>query len=401
MKTINVADGVHVLTTNVEGILFEEMWEMPKGVTLNSYVVKGEKAAIIDGFCAWDGVPETLYKLLEETGVKPEDIDYAIINHMEPDHSGWIEDFKKLNDHFKIYTNKKAADILNIFYGYVDNVVVIKDGDTLDLGGGKELLFKTTPNVHWPDTMVTLEQSTGTLFTCDMYGTFGKMESSIFADEIPADEKEELLDEEIRYYSNVLATFNKPAQKAIAKARELEPKIIAPGHGPIYRKNPEEVLDRYEKITKFSDGEALEEVAIIWGSMYGMTEKAVENVKEQLDEKGVKYNDLHLPHVSDGEVLSKAIRSKYWIIAAPTYEMSLLPSMAHTLDELARKKIDNKKCIYFGSFGWGSKVSKELPKFVEESKMKWEILDMLQFKGALDKEAEERIKDAVNMLLNA
>ncbi len=400
MKTIKIADGIHALTTNVEGILFEEMWEIPEGVTLNSYLVKGEKTAIIDGFCAWDGVPETLYKLLEDTGVKPEEVDYAIINHMEPDHSGWIEDFKKINDHFQIYTNKKAAEILKAFYGYVDNVTTVKDGEILDLGAGKELVFKTTPNVHWPDTMFTFESATKTAFTCDMYGTFGKLENSNFADELSEEEMEVILDEEIRYYTNVLGTYDNFVQKAIAKLREMKPEIIAPGHGPIYRENANEVIDRYEAISKFSAGEAREEVAILWGSMYGMTGKAVEFVKEVLDEKGIKYHDLHTPYVSEGEVLSKVSRSKYMLIAAPTYEFNLFPAVAHMLDELARKKVDNKKCIYLGSFSWGSKASKELEKIIEENKMKWEMLDIVQFKGAMDDEAKEKIKASVGILLN-
>ncbi len=401
MKSLKIVDDIYVLSTSVSDILFEEMWEIPNGVSLNSYLVKGEEStAIIDGFCDWDGVPETLFELLGNIDVKPEDINYAIINHMEPDHTGWIKAFSEINDHFKIYTNKKAAEILNHFYGIVDNVEVVKEGDTIDLGGGKVISFHMAPNVHWPDTMMSLEESTKTLFTCDFYGSFGSLDKTVFADELSAEEKELIVDEEIRYYSNVLGTFNAAAKKALIKSKSLEPKVIAPGHGPIYRDNPSEVIDRYEAITKFYDGEALEEVAILWGSMYGMTEKAVGLAKEELDKMGVKYHDLHVPYVHSGEILSKVCRSKYLIIAAPTYEFNLLPSVVHELDEIARKKIDNKKCIYFGSFGWASKATKELEKLVEEYKMNWDIKEMIQFKGSLEDENKTKIADAIKILIN-
>ena len=116
MKRIRVAEDIYMLTMNVEGMLFEGIWEIGNGVTLNSYIVKGDKTAIIDGVIGWDGVPETLYKNLEEINVDPKDIDYLIVNHMEPDHSGWIENFKKINDDFTILCTEKAAKLVSSFY---------------------------------------------------------------------------------------------------------------------------------------------------------------------------------------------------------------------------------------------------------------------------------------------
>ena len=135
-----IADNIKLLSMNVEGLLFEGMWDMPEGVTLNSYIVKGDKTAIIDGFCVWDGVPETLFKLLEEADVTLESIKYLIINHMEPDHTGWIADFRKLHSDFEIYCTKEAAALLNAFYGHTENIHEITDGEVLDLGGGSGIL---------------------------------------------------------------------------------------------------------------------------------------------------------------------------------------------------------------------------------------------------------------------
>jgi len=113
MKKLKIADGIHMLTMNVEDILFEGIWELANGVTLNSYIVQGEKTAIIDGVIGWDGIPETLYKNLEDIGVDPKNIDYLIVNHMEPDHSGWISNFRKIKDDFTViclYQDKFYGD---------------------------------------------------------------------------------------------------------------------------------------------------------------------------------------------------------------------------------------------------------------------------------------------------
>jgi len=147
MRKVKIADGVHMFTLNVDNVLFEGIWELASGVTLNSYVVQGEKTAIIDGVIGWDGVPETLYNSLGEIGVDPKEIDYLIVNHMEPDHSGWISNFMKIKDDFTIVCTDKAAKMVSSFYGE-DRIRVVKEGDTLDLGKGKVFSFHPVPNVQ-------------------------------------------------------------------------------------------------------------------------------------------------------------------------------------------------------------------------------------------------------------
>ena len=274
-----------MLTMNVEEILFEGIWELANGVTLNSYLVQGEKTALIDGVIDWDGVPETLYKNLEEIGVEPQDIDYLIVNHMEPDHSGWIANFRKIKDDFTVICTDKAARMVASFYGE-DRIRIVKEGDTLDLGKGKVLSFHPVPNVHWPDTMYTYERDTKTLFSCDMFGAFGRMGDHCFDDELTPEETDFFEIEGIKYYSNVMTTFTPSVRKAIAKAKELDVKIIAPGHGPVYRKNPQRIIADYARFTRYAEGAGKNEVTILWGSMYGMTRKAVDFVEGILQREG-------------------------------------------------------------------------------------------------------------------
>jgi len=395
MKKFKIADGIYMFTINVEDILFEGIWEIGNGVTLNSYIVQGEKTAIIDGVIGWDGIPETLYENLEEIGVDPKSIDYLIVNHMEPDHSGWISNFKKIKDDFTVICTEKAAKMVKSFYGG-DNIRIVKEGDTLDLGKGKVLSFHPVPNVHWPDTMYTYETSTKTLFSCDMFGAFGRIGEHCFDDELTPEEVEFFEFEGIKYYSNVMTTFTPSLRKAIEKAKTLEINIIAPGHGPVYRKNPQKIIDDYYRFSQYAEGAGKNEVTILWGSMYGMTKKAVDYVESILQREKVKYNKIEMPIESDSEMIATVFKSAGVIIAAPTYEYKLFPPIAAALDEIGRKKITGKLAFRFGSYGWSGGAEKELNEIVERNKMKWNFIESVEFEGA--PKEEDFIKLEVKVL---
>jgi flavorubredoxin len=399
MKMLKIADGIHMLTMNVDDILFEGIWEIANGVTLNSYIVQGEKTAIIDGVIGWDGIPETLYRTMEEIGVEPQKIDYLIVNHMEPDHSGWISNFRKIKDDFTVIGTDKAAKMVASFYGE-DKIRVVKEGDTLDLGKGKVLSFHPVPNVHWPDTMYTYERDTKTLFSCDMFGTFGRMGEHCFDDELTPEEAEFFEAEGIRYYSNVMATFTPSVRKAIEKAKTLEINTIAPGHGPVYRKNPQKIMDDYTRYSRYAEGAGKNEIAILWGSMYGMTKKAVEHVEGILQREGIRYSKLEMPLDSESEMVATVFKSAGIIIAAPTYEYKLFPPVAAALNELGRKKITGKAAFRFGSYGWSGGAEKELHEIFERNKMNWDLIESVEFEGAPRKEDLTAVETGVLKLIN-
>lgn len=398
MKTLKIADGIHMLTLNVEEILFEGMWELANGVTINSYIVQGDKTAIIDGVIGWDGVPETFYKGLEEIGVDPQKIDYLIVNHMEPDHSGWISNFRKVKDDFTIICTEKAAKMVTSFYNE-DKIKIVKEGDTLDLGKGKVLSFHPVPNVHWPDTMYTYERSTKTLFSCDMFGSFGMMGDHCFDDELTPEEVDFFESEGMRYYSNVMITFTPSVKKAIEKAKNLEVNTIAPSHGPVYRKNPQKIIDDYIRFARYAEGAGKNEVTILWGSMYGMTAKAIEHAESILKREGVKYNKLQMPLESESEMVATVFRSAGIIIAAPTYEYKLFPPVAAALNELGRKRITGKVAFRFGSYGWSGGAEKELKEIVERNKMNWDFIESVEFEGAPKEEHLAKVEAGVLELI--
>lgn len=402
MKTTRVTTDTYLLSVNVDNILFEGLWEMPNGVALNSYIIKGDSTAIIDGVCGWDGVPEKLYRLLDELEIDPQSIKYLIINHMEPDHSGWIEDFKKIKTDFKVVCSKKSAELLEHFYGHTDNVICVGDNDTLDLGKGHVLKFCEIPNVHWPDTIATFDTLTGTLFSCDAFGSFGKAEVSNYDDGLTEEHLSFFRQEAIRYYANIISAFSAPVKKAIEKCKQLPIQIVAPGHGIIWRKDPMRVLREYSDFASWQKGPAQEEITVIWGSMYGMTEKAVNYAIKVLEEENIKFKVHRVPETSWGTVLTSAWSSTGIIVAMPTYEYKMFPPMAAVLDEIGKKKVQNRVGFRMGSYGWSGGAQKELDEILDRNKMNWTWVDPVEFKGSPSKSdyqlIETRTRDLVKQV---
>ncbi|MBF7096846.1 FprA family A-type flavoprotein [Alkalibacter mobilis] len=399
MNAIKISDGIHMLSLNVEDILFEGMWDLANGVTLNSYIIQGEKTALVDGVIGWDGVPENLYESLGDLGVKIEDVDCVIVNHMEPDHSGWLESLLKIKNDITIYCTQKSADLLNAFFDKTINVVAVKEGETLDLGKGKIISFHPVPNVHWPDTMISLDTQTGTLLGCDMFGSFGRIKDHYFDDEMTDEEIEFFEEEGIRYFSNVMATFSSFVQKAINKTRELDVKIIAPGHGPVYRTNPNKIIDDYERYVGYGSGKGKKEVAILWGSMYGMTKKALDRALEVLEKENISVNLMEMPRCTESDMVAAVYKSAGIIIAAPTYEYKMFPPVAAALDEVGRKKITGKAAFSFGSFGWSGGAQKELNEIIEKHKMSWDFVPAVEFRGKPGEEDLAKVEHGVMELI--
>jgi len=398
MKITTIAEATYQLSMNLENVLFEGVWDIPNGVSLNSYIIKGEKTAIVDGFTGTEVTPESLFGVLECMDIEPTSIEYLIVNHMEPDHSGWLEAFKKVNPNFKILCSKKAKDLLEAFYGHTENITCVESGDTVDLGNGHLLSFTEIPNVHWPDTITTFDTLTGTLFPCDLFGSFGRIKDSVYAEDLNEEEKINYEKDMVRYYSNVLATFSPAAKKAVEKCRELPVKLVAPGHGLIW-KNPKEIMNIYSDYADYQKGPARKEITMIWGSMYGMTEKAVRYVEKIFEDQNIKFNIHKVPETSWGTVLTSVWTSTGIILAMPTYEYKMFPPMSAVLEEIGKKKAFGKKVFRFGSYGWSGGAQKDLDEIVTRHGLKWEFLEPVEFNGVPKENDLELIKNQVLELI--
>ena len=395
MKATSLRDGIYRLTANGGSeILFESMWPLPHGVAMNSYIVRGKETAIIDGVCGWDGVPETLFAQLQELDIELKDIRYVILNHLEPDHTGWLEPFLELHDDFQLIASAKGLELVRSFYGFDKNLRAVADGDSLDLGNGKKLLFKEIPNVHWPETIATFETSSRTLFPCDLYGSFGSVEQEgAYDDQLDERQLGFFEEEASRYYSNILATFSSSVGRAIDKLAALEPGIIAPAHGIVWRKNPERIVQLYRRHVGYALGKAEAAITVIWGSMYGMTERAVEAVAQGIREEEVPVHAFRVPQEHISHILAAAWRSSGVVVAAPTYEYKMFPPMAAALDELGRKKVVGKKAFRFGSYGWSGGAQKELEEITERLRMKWDFVEPYEFAGAPTERDLEELRE--------
>ena len=353
--------------------LFEGIWPISKeGVSYNSYIVVDEKIALID---LVKGIKTDDFLSQIEEVVDPSTVDYVIINHMEPDHTGMIKTMKKVAPNVTFVGSAKTQQMLKDFYQIDSNFMVVKTGDTIKLGT-HELVFYDMPWVHWPETIATYEKTSKILFSCDAFGSYGALGGSIFSDEY--EDLDFYKEEALRYYSNIVAKFSRFVLKAIDSLKGLEIDIIAPSHGLIWR-NPQEIIELYLKWAKYSQEPAELGVTLLYASMYGNTEKMMGAVVQGLSKEGipVKIFDVARTHIS--YILPYLWKYEGVMIGTPTYETKLFPPMAYVLDMATYKRIIHKDVARFGSFGWSGGAQRDLEARVE--KLKWRLFDTLEFPG--------------------
>ena len=366
--------------------LFEGLWPIEKeGVSYNSYLIKDEKNVLID-LCK--ELFQDAYLSDLKTLIDPSEIDYLVVNHMEPDHSGALQAFRKMAPQAKILATKKAVQMMEDFFGIRELIQPISDGEKISLGE-KELTFITAPMVHWPETMMTYEATTGVLFSCDAFGGYGILTDSIFDDEhkdISFYEQESL-----RYFSNIVAAFSKPVLNAAAKLGDLSIKMVAPSHGLVWRSAPERIIELYLTWSGYSKGTAERGVALLYGSMYGNTLRMVPKMIEGLEKAKLPFaaHDITTTHVSF--ILPDVWKYQGVLIGAPTYEGSIFPTMATVLEMFQYKRIFNRQAAYFGSYGWGGGATRYLAAKFEV--LKWELTGTLEFTG---QPSQENLAQAVD-----
>ncbi len=376
MKQIVISNKIYYLGTNDrKKSLFENNWPLPNGVAYNSYLINDSKSALIDTleFGSKDDYLDQISLLL---GGK--NLDYLIVNHMEPDHSSMIGILLKFYPSLKIVSNIKAYKMLEAYFNInPDNFMEIKEGDVLDLGYHK-LTFYITPWVHWPETMMTYDTTDKVLFSCDAFGSFGTLDGGIFDDEINFDRYE---DEMRRYYSNIVGKYSNMVQKAFAKLNGVDIKIICPSHGPVWRGNPAKAVELYDKWSRY---ESEEGVVIAFASMYGNTEKMADYVARLIAENGIKnirVYDVSKTHVS--YILSDIWKYKSVILGSCAYNAGMHPMMEHLCHELSVINPKDKNYALFGSYSWNGGGLKSLVSFAE--KMTWnKVSEPVELMGAPD-----------------
>lgn len=376
MPVIEIESGVFWIGVNDRTTdLFEGLWPITReGVTYNSYLIDDEKKAIIDLAKSFKG-DEYFAQIDELTDISG--LDYVIVNHLEPDHSGLLRTLRRISPKTTILCSQKAKELLDGFFSITENVQVVADGDTLSLGK-RTLKFFSTPFLHWPETIMTYETSDHILFSCDAFGGYGAIQSSIFDDECQHLEFYEK--EALRYYVNIVANFSGRVLGAIEKLTDIPLDIIAPSHGLIWRHDASRIVHLYQKWAEYAKGESEPEVTLIYGSMYGNTEFMMNAVAQGISEAGVPLEIFDAARTHMSYILPSLWTKKGVMIGASTYEVSLFPPVRGVLEMAGHKHIRNKKAAFFGSYGWSGGALQDTKKIIEP--LKWELVDNLEFVGS-------------------
>jgi len=341
--------------------LFENLWPLPKGVSYNSYLIVDEKTALFDTV---DVCYSDIFFQKLEIALAGKSLDYVIINHMEPDHSGSLGLLRSRFPNVEVVGNKRTADMVQGFYGINDGVTVIDDGDQLSLGK-HNLVFYMTPMVHWPETMMTYDTTDKIIFSGDAFGTFGTLDGGITDAKL---HPERYYDEMIRYYSNIVGKFGSPVQKALEKLGTLDIKYICSTHGPVWTipEQIQKVISIYDKLSKYEGDEG---VVIAYGSMYGNTEQMAETIAYELAEQGIREIILHnVSKRSHSYIIRDIFKYKGLIVGSPTYNNKLYPEVEYLLSKIEGRDMKNRYFGYFGSFTWAGAAIKRLAQFATDTK---------------------------------
>lgn len=365
-KAVEMVEGIYWIGVNdFDTDLFESIWPLPEGVSYNSYLIRDRKNTILDtvkkGF-----MPQFLEKI-QSALPAGEKIDYLVVNHMEPDHSGALKVLRDIYPDMQIVCNARTVDFLKGFYGIDSGLKIMGDGEELNLGE-HTLQFHLTPMVHWPETMMTLEKKTGTLFSMDAFGGFGALNGGIFDDEVDLKNVE---NEILRYYSNIVAKYSPMVQRALKKLDGLDIRAVAPTHGPVFRSNPDYIIERYNR---WSLQETEPGVVIAYASMYGHTQTMAEAVARAVARQGIERIRLHnLSRSHLSFVLRDIWRYKGLMLASSTYNMKPFPFMETLLSTLQNDQLKNRVIGVFGTFSWSGGGVSAIRDYVEKSNN--ELLD--------------------------
>lgn len=361
--------------------LFENLWPLPYGVSYNSYLIDDEKVVLVDtvDVCYFE---ELLRKIKSIIGERP--IDYLVINHMEPDHSGSLRLIKHYYPNITIVGNKQTFGMVEGFYGITGQQLQVKDGDVLELGKGS-LQFYLTPMIHWPETMMTYYDAEQTLFSGDAFGAFGALGGGFVDARINTDIYWE---EMVRYYSNIVGKYGSPVQKALNKLSAVTVEAICSTHGPVWTgSNVERVFAIYDKLSQY---DADNGVVIVYGSMYGNTELLAETIAAELSAQGVKNVIMHNVSKSHSSyILADIFKYKGLILGCPTYNTQLFPGLEEIVSKILARDIKGRYLGYFGSFNWASFAVKHLAAFAENSKFEL-VGEPIEMKQAMKEETYEQ-----------
>lgn len=373
---------------------FEALWPLPYGVSYNSYIVAGtEKVALIDTVCI-EEVREYFNNIDAIAGNRR--IDYLVINHMEPDHSGSIPEIVRAYPDIRIVGNSKTIDMIKGFY-HIDSderFLEIKDGDTLQLGD-MTLRFYLTPMVHWPETMMTYVEEREVLFSGDAFGTFGALNGGVTDKDMETDV---FINEMYRYYSNIVGKYGRFVEKALEKLSGLKFSYICSTHGPVWCDKIPEVVNIVSRLASYKSERG---VVIVYGSMYGNTAEVAEMIAREISALGIKRIIIHnASHSNMSDIINDAFRYETLIVGSATYSMRLFPPVETFMNAMETREIKNKVFATFGNYTWAAgAVTAKLKEFAD--RMKLPVTASMIVKQSASESTREEVREFARTVVSA
>jgi len=350
---------------------FEGLIHISRGVSYNSYFIDDEKTAVLD---AVDNSIRDIFMDDLKFLLKGRKLDYIIVNHMEPDHSGSLLALAEAWPEAKIVTSAQAQKMVSNYFhvDLKDRFITSDEKLVIDLGMHK-LHFVKAPMVHWPEVTFTYEETEKVLFSADAFGTFGVLNGSIFADDV--DYKEEYFGDLRKYYANIVSRYGAQVLMALKKAAKLDIRYICSLHGPVHRTEEDRnmIISTYAKWAAWTPEE--NSVAIFFASAYGNTSLAAQILAGKLAARGVKHLKLvDLCSESITEAFPEVLRKSHIVLAGITMNMTLNPVMNAFLDLFEEMGVSNRTISIIGNSSWAPNVSGKIMKEKVEKLKKCRIL---------------------------
>lgn len=349
--------------------LFENIHPIPRGVSYNSYVLLDEQTVLFDTV-DWSVCRQFLENL--EHVLDGRDLDYIVINHMEPDHGASLEEVLLRYPNAKVIATSKAVMMMYQFGFDVDGKTIeVKEGDTKCFGK-HTIAFVQAPMVHWPEAMVSFDTTNGVLFSADAFGTFGALDGKLFDDEVDFDR--DWLDDARRYYTNIVGKYGTPVMNLMKKAANLDIKVICPLHGPVWRTNVGYIIEKTKLWATYTPEK--KGVMIAYASMYGNTEAAAQVLATKLVERGIKdvvVYDVSNTHVS--YLVSEAFKYSHMVLASVTYNLGMYPVMHDFLNHIKELSLQNRTCAIIENGTWAPKAGSLIRNFLDNEMKQMTVIN--------------------------
>ena len=388
---------VHAVTSDVLWLgasdrrlaLFENVYPIPRGISYNSYLVLDEKTILLDTVdkAVGDRFLENL-----EYGLHGRNLDYVVVNHMEPDHCATLGEVLRRYPQAQVVGNAKTITMIGQFFelDLAGRAVTVKEGDTLSTGR-HTFTFLMAPMVHWPETMATYDSADQILFSADAFGTFGALNGNLYADEVNFER--DWLDDARRYYANIVGKYGAQVQALLKKAAGLEIAYICPLHGPVWRKDIDWFIDKYQKWSTYTPEDR--NVSILCGSIYGNTENAADILACRLAEKGVKNIALYdVSHTDVSQLVSEAFRCSHLVLASATYNGAIFTPMENLLLDLKAHNLQNRTVAVIDNGTWSAQAGRQMRELVGSMKNMTVLGSTVSLKSSV-KEAQRTALEAL------